>query len=107
MDYNDFQSYYKTPTKLMKNVLKTLALLFYHPPCLPHYATPCNHHHPLKTFLPQYIINGPHTLPNQRTPTINPLFHPQYPLPPQYIINNLAQFPVQNIIAHKEHKILD
>jgi hypothetical protein len=107
MDHNDFKTYYDLPTKLIKTALKTLELLFCHPTCLPQCPIPCNQHHLPRTLLPQYLINIPPTLPNQR-PTLHPLpSHPLHPLPPRFILNNLTQFPILNIIDHKEYKLFD
>jgi hypothetical protein len=107
MDHNDFKTYYDLPTKLIKTALKTSELLFYHPTCLPQCPMPCNQHHLPHTLLPQYIISIPPTLPNQRPTIHTPPSHPLHPLPPRFILNNLTQFPILNIIDHKEHKLFD
>jgi hypothetical protein len=107
MDHNDFKTYYDLPTKLTKTALKTLELLFCHPTCLPQCPMQCNQHHPPRTLLPQYIINIPPTLPNQHSTIQTPPSHPLHPLPPRFVLNNLTQIPIQNILDHKEYKLLD
>jgi hypothetical protein len=107
MDHKDFQAYYTIPTKLIKNALKILELLFCQPSCLPHCSNSCTQHYLPRTLLPQYIIRNPHILPSQRLSTPHPPPHPLYPLPPQFILNNLIHFPIHSILDHKEHKIFD
>jgi hypothetical protein len=107
MDHNDFKTYYDLPTKIIKIALKTSELLFCHPTCLPQCHMPCIQHLFPRTLNLQYIINIPPILPNQRPTIHTPIPHLLHPLPPRFVLNNLIQFPIQNIIDHKEYKLFD
>ena len=73
MSPKDFQTYYKTPTKLEKNALHIAEKNFYHQSCNQQCPNPCNRHPQARTLKTQHI-----SINRDLTPRIheNPLHQP-------------------------------
>jgi hypothetical protein len=95
----DFQTYYKTPTKLEKTALHIVEQLICHPSCNQNYPNPCNRH-PQARILKENYISENNTLTSriQKNP------------PPQSTHQhnkNPLRFPIQTISNHKINEIKD
>ena len=90
MSHKDFQTNYKTPTKLEKNALNVAEQFFCHTKYDKKWPTPCTRHPPPRTLKTKYTTNN-HSM-ALRT-LANPLNTPlpqqtQLANPPPHIINN-------------------
>ena len=95
----DFQTYYKTPTKLEKQTLHIAEQLFCHLSCNQYYPNQCNRHPQARTLKARYISEN-----KELTPRIteNPI-HPPLPQQPQQPNSppNIKKQPTQ--IPHTNH----
>ena len=103
MSHKDFQTYYKTPTKLEKNALNIAEQLFCHNNCDQDCPTPCIRHPPPRTLKTKYITNNQTMTPNTLANSLNTTPPQQIQLanPPPHIINNSLKFPIYTILNHK------
>ena len=101
MSSNDFQTYYTTPTKLVKNALNIAEQLFCHPRCNNECQTPCNRHTLPCTLKTRYITNNQTLTPTFENPLDTPLPQQTQPTPPPNITNNPMKFPIHTILNHK------
>ena len=106
MSAKDFQTYYKTPTKLEKNALHIAEQHFCHQNCNQNCPQPCNRHPPARTLKMKYISDNSELIP--RTPT-NPLRPPipQQSTPPPHITKKPLKFPIHTILKHKSNDTKD
>ena len=112
MSPTDFQTYYKTPTKLEKHALHITEQLFCLQSCNQNCPNPCNTHPQARTFKVKYISDN-----SELTPRIaeNPLHppppqqpqQPQQNNPPYNIKINPLKFPIHTILNHKSNMTID
>ena len=109
MSPKDFQTYYKTPTKLEKNALHIAEKKFCHQSCNQQCPNPCNRHPQARTLKTQHIsINRDLTPKIHENPLHQPLpQQPHQPNPPPNIIKNPLKFPIQIILKHKSNETKD
>ena len=104
MSTEEFEKYYKNPTKLEISTLNIVAQLFCQSPCNQNCPTPCPIHIQTKILKTQYISDHRELHPR----LIEESLHPTPPLQPQYpnssikIINNPSKFPIHTIISHAQ-----
>ena len=106
---NEFKTYYKTPTKLEKNVLNIAEILFCQPSCTTNCPNQCTLHLPARTLKTKYISNNQNLMP--RTPDNPPVPQaqqtPHHPNPPPNIIQRPQEYHKSTILAHKIITIKD
>ena len=109
MSPKDFQTYYKTPTKLDKSALHIAEQLFCHQSCNQNCTNMCNRHPQARTLKTKYISNNAELTPRLPTNPPHPpiLQQPQKPNPPHNIKNNPIRFPIQIILNHKSNETKD
>jgi hypothetical protein len=106
MSPKDFQTYYKTPTKLNKNALNIVEQLFCHPRCNQNCSNTCSRHPQARTLIDKYISENSELTPNI---PINPIPQPtpQQRNPPTNIKNNPLKFSINAILNHKTNETKD
>ena len=109
MSPKDFQTYYKTPTKLEKSALRIAEQLFCQQNCNQNCLNFCVIHPQTRTLKTRYISENSELTPRvqKNPPHLIPPQQPLQPNPPSNIKNNPLKFPIHSILSHKSNETKD
>ena len=112
MSPTDFQTYYKTPTILIKSALHIAEQLFCQQSYNHNCPNQCNRHPQALILHEKYIINNSELLPRtpenfSHPPQPQQPQQPQQPNPPSNIKNDPIKFPIYKILNHKSNTTKD
>ena len=109
MSSKDFQTYYKTPTKLEKSALRIAEQLFCQQSCNQNCLNFCVIHPQTRTLKTRYISENSELTPRvqENPPHLTTPQQSLQPNPPPNIKNNPLKFPIHSILSHKSKETKD